>query len=119
MQEAISLKKKDEGLFDEEALAVTKREAKKRKDSIALFRKGGREDLATAEETELQIISQFLPEELSEEVVGQAIDEVISEIGDVTMQQFGQIMSATMKKLGAQADGSIVSKLVKEKLSQV
>lgn len=114
--EAISLKKKDEGLSEEEALVVTKREAKKRKDSIAQFREGGREDLASAEEIELQIISQFLPEELSEEVIGQAVDEVISEMGEASMQQFGQIMSAAMKKLGTQADGSVVSKVVKEKL---
>lgn len=112
--EAISLKKKDDGLSDDEVLAVLKREAKKRKDSIAQFTQAGRDDLAANEEKELSVLQRFLPEELSEEAIAEIVEGVIAEAGDAP--QFGQIMSAVMQQAAGQADGTLVSKIVKEKL---
>lgn len=113
--EAITLGKIDDPLTDEEALAVTKRESKKRKDSIAQFTEAGRPELAENEQAELVVIEQFLPELLSEDAVKETVQAVIAEAGD--NPQFGAVMSATMAKIGAQTDGNVVSKIVKEALA--
>jgi len=116
--EAINLKKKDDGLTDEEALKVIKREAKKHKDSITQYRVADREDLVEQEQTELDIIQKYLPEEMSEENVAKIVDEVLVKMGEVLPSQFGEVVKKVMVETKGQADGSTVSKIVKEKLGK-
>ncbi len=102
---------------EDAVLKVVKSEVKKRKDSIAAYTDGGREDLADAEKAELAIIEKYLPAQMSEDMVQKAVEEVIAETGASSQKDFGTVMKAVMAKTGGAADGQIVSKLVKEKLS--
>jgi uncharacterized protein YqeY len=104
-------------LSEDEALKVLQREAKQRRDSIEAFQAAGRTDLADKERTELAIVSEYLPQAMSEAELAKVVDEVVAEIGASGMAQMGQVMGAVMKRVGAQADGATVSRLVKEKLS--
>lgn len=104
-------------LSEDEALKVLQREAKQRRDSISAYRGAGRTDLAQKEQAELEVVSEYLPETMSEAELEQVVDEVLSETGATGMAQMGQVMGAVMKRVGAKADGSVVSRLVKEKLS--
>ena len=114
--EAINLMKKDEGLSDEEAIKVLKKEAKKRKDSIEQFTAGNRPELAKKENEELKILSVYLPAEMSEEDLKKIVAEVIAEMGEVSPSQFGMVMKAVMAKTAGKADGGMASNVVKEVL---
>jgi len=115
--EMIAMKKKEEGLTNEEAIAVLKREAKKRKEAAQAYEAGGRPEQTQQELDELVIIEEFLPVQLSEAAVSKIVEEVIKQQGSVTAQDFGRVMGAVMKKIGSQADGTIVSRVLKEKLA--
>ncbi len=112
----VQIDKKKE-LSDEEIIEVIQRYAKQRKESIKQYRDAGREDLAQKEEKELEIVSKFLPEQLSEEEIAKIADEVIQETGASSMKDMGKVMKVIMEKVKGRADGSVVSKIVKEKLS--
>jgi len=114
--EAINLMRKDEGLSDEEAIKVLKKEAKKRKDSIEQYIAGGRPELAASEQKESEILSVYLPAEMSEEDLKKIVAEVIAEMGEVSPSQFGMVMKAVMAKTAGKADGGMASKVVKEVL---
>lgn len=100
-------------------LAVIKKEAKKRKDSIEAYRNAGREELASSEEAELLVLQEFLPEEMSREKIEEMVSQVISEVSASGMSDMGKVMSAVMSKVGSDADGSVVSSVVREKLSNL
>ena len=105
-------------LDDGEAVAVLNTLVKQRKDSIDQFRKGGREELAQKEESEIKIIEEYLPAAASEDDIRKAIEEAIQETGASSTKDMGKVMKATLGRLaGKSADGSRVSQLVKEKLS--
>ena len=108
--------KPDTILSDEDALTVIKRKAKQRKDSIESFEKANRDDLIEKEKAELEIIEEYLPEQLSDEKLEEIIGEVIEETGASSMADMGQVMGKAMEKVGAQADGNRVSEIVKNKL---
>lgn len=112
----IDLGNKDE-LTEEESLAVIKSEVKKRKDSFASYTEAGREDLASKEKAEIVFLSQYLPEEMSEEEVEKIVKTVIAGIENPSPQNFGQIMAAAMKECKGQADGQVVSATVKKLLA--
>ncbi|HMB17570.1 MAG TPA: GatB/YqeY domain-containing protein [Candidatus Paceibacterota bacterium] len=103
-------------LDDEAALGVIKKKAKQRKDSIESFKEGDRDDLVKKEQAELEVIEEYLPEQLSDDEVEKIIDEVIKETGAEDMSEMGQVMSKVMDKVGAQAEGGKVSDIVKQKL---
>jgi uncharacterized protein YqeY len=105
-------------LSDEEAMKVLVREAKQRRDSIDAYRNANREDLASREEAELAVISEYLPKALSEEDVKKLVNDATAELGATDMKQMGAVIGVVMKKAGASADGGVISKLVREKLSQ-
>jgi len=116
--ENVSNKKKpDEMLSDENVLKVISREAKKRKDSIEQFEKGGRQELADIEKEELVILEGFLPEQMSEDNVRKVVEKKKEELGVSDKSDMGQLMSAVMGELKGQADGNIVKKVVEELLS--
>lgn len=104
-------------LSDEQTVEVLMKAAKQRKESIEQFRDGGREDMARAEERELEIIEAYLPEFLSEEEIRDVAREKIKALGAENMSDMGKVMGALMDELKGRAEGSLVSKVVKEELS--
>lgn len=109
---------KAQELTDEQVGEVVASEAKKRKESIAEFKKGGREDLANQEEKELEVLKKYLPEQMGEEEIVQIIDSAISETGASSPQDMGKVMAKVMPQVKGKADGGLVSKLVNEKLNK-
>lgn len=103
-------------LIEEEVLEVVSSEAKKRKDSILEFGKGGRQDLVDKETKELEILKKYLPEQMGEEQIKEEAKKIIEEIGAVGPQDTGKVMSALIPKLKGKAEGGIVSKIVNELL---
>ena len=100
------------GLPDEEVLSVLQKEAKKRRESIDLFRKGNREDLAEKEERELKLLEPYLPPALSRVDIEKVVDELrASGVSDVN-----GLMKAAMARLRGQADGRLVREVIEEKL---
>ena len=91
--------------------------AKQRKESADIFMQQGRKDLADREQFQLDIISRYLPKQLSEEEVAGAVREIIAEVGAKGPQDMGKVMGVATKKLAGQADGKIISELVKKILS--
>jgi uncharacterized protein YqeY len=104
-------------LDEAEVLKVLQREAKQRRDSIAAYRDANRPELAEHEEAELAVISEYLPEAMSDEELAQVVDEVIAETGATTPAQMGAVIGGVMKRVGARADGGTVSRLVRERLT--
>jgi uncharacterized protein len=102
---------------DGDETAVLRRERKRRQESARAFREGGRDELATAEEAEADIINAYLPAELSDEELDSIVAAAIAETGAVEMKQMGVAMKAAMAKVGGRADGSRVSAKVKEALA--
>ncbi len=104
-------------LSDDQAFAVLRSLVKQRRDSVEQFRKGGREDLATKEEAEIEILQAYLPAEASEEEIGAAVAAAIAETGAAGPQDLGKVMKAVMSKLaGKNADGRRVNQVVRAKL---
>jgi uncharacterized protein YqeY len=104
-------------LHDDEELQVLQRERKRRLESIEAFRGGGREERAAAEEVELAVLEEFMPEPLSEDEVEQIVDDAIAEVGATSMRDIGRVMADVMPQVAGRADGSAVSQLVREKLA--
>ena len=104
-------------LSDDEAVAALQREAKQRRDSIEEYRKGGRDDLAVAEQEELDAIGAYLPAALSDEELQAEARTVISEVGASGPSDVGKVMRPLMQRVGGRADGGRVNALVRELLS--
>ncbi len=113
----IELKQEDE-LNDEQVLGVIKTEVKKRKDSIIAYKEGGRDDLVKKENSELEILGKYMPEQMSEEAISDVVGKIVSGLGEVGPADFGKVMGAAMKELKGQADGTIVSEAVKKVLNE-
>lgn len=113
----IELKKREEGLSDEEVIEVAAKEAKKRKDAIELYIKGERQDLADKETRELKILEAYLPAQLSDEEIEKEVKNAIKETRASSMKDLGKVMSALMPRLKGKADGAKVSAIVKKSLS--
>ncbi len=118
LNEEVSLGKRDEGLNDAEVEKVLAREVKKRVESAELYRSNGRAELAEPEEQEAEILREFLPEQLSEAELVAIVEDVVASMDDVSMQKMGQVIGAVKQKVGNAADGALVAKIVKEKLTQ-
>jgi uncharacterized protein len=109
--------KKVEALSDEDVTAAILKAVKQRKESIESFKSGGREDLASKEQAELDILQTYLPEQISDEELTKVIDEAITKTGATSMQDMGKVIGMVMGQVGAKAEGAKVSGLVKERLS--
>lgn len=108
---------KSSELSCQEAQEVVVSEVKKRREAIEAFEKGRRIDLAEKERKEMEILQAYLEKQLSEDEIRQLAKEALDQIGAVGSQDMGKIMGALMPKLKGKADGSLVSKIVKEMLS--
>jgi uncharacterized protein len=104
-------------LSEEEELQVLQRERKRRIEAAEAFRSGGREEQAAAEERELGVLEEFMPEPLSEDEVEEIVDDVIAEVGATSMADLGRVMADVMPQIAGRADGSQVSQIVREKLA--
>lgn len=102
-------------LSDDEAIAVLQKEAKRRKESIALFKEGNRDELAAKEEADLAVLQTYLPKELSKEEIATIVEKVHAADPDGT-NDFSSLMREAMKELKGRADGKLVGEVIKEKL---
>lgn len=101
---------------DSEITKLLQKLVKQRKESASIFRQQGRDDLAEPEEAQIEVISQFLPDQLSVSAVEKVIDEVIATVGATTMKDMGKVMGMANKKLAGQADGKLIAEIVKKRL---
>lgn len=106
------IEKKTEELSDAEVMAVIQREAKKRRDAIEEFEKGGRAEMAANEKAELEVLSGFLPKALSPEELETLVRAVIAEVGATSKKDMGAVMKGAQAKVDGRADGKTVSALV-------
>jgi len=104
-------------LADEEIVEVISSEVKKRKEAASEFDKGDRKNLADKEREEMEILKRYLPEQLSEEEVKELAKKVIEKVEAEEMRDIGRVMAELMPQLKGKADGSLVSRIVKELLT--
>ena len=104
-------------LSDEEAIKVIKRQVKTRKDSIAEYTSYGKLDLAKELEQEVEILSKYLPAEMTEEEIIKVIDSVFEELKPSSMKDMGMVMKGAKERIGASADGKTINEIVKSLLN--
>lgn len=102
---------------DQEVQDVIGKEVKKRKESIDMYQQNNRSELAEKEQKELEVLQQYLPQQLSEDEVKKLVKNAVSQTGASGMADIGKVMGVLMQQVKGKADGSIVSKLVKEALA--
>ncbi len=103
--------------IDEDVLSVIQSQVKQRRDSIEQYTNAGRSELADKEKAELDILSAYLPAQMSEDEISKLVDEAVTQTGATSMADIGKVMGALMPKVKGKADGNLVSNLVKSKLS--
>ncbi|WP_168119304.1 GatB/YqeY domain-containing protein [Paenibacillus sp. HB172176] len=101
-------------LEDSEVLDILSREIKQRKDSLQEFKKAGRDDLVSDLAAEIEIISGYLPEQLTEEEIQEIVRQTIQELGASSKADMGKVMSALMPKTKGRADGKLVNQVVQQ-----
>ena len=111
------LNKKHE-LSDEEVIDVITKEIKTRKDSINEFKKGGRDDLIEKTQAEIDILSAYLPKQLTEEKLNEIIDKVFGEVKPTSSKDMGKVMKELTPQVKGKADMGLVSKIVKERIEK-
>jgi len=113
-----SIDKKDD--LDEAELAqVLQKEAKKRKEAMEMYKRGNRQDLVKKEESELEIISNYLPKQLSDTDLDKIISESIASLQVTSEKDMGRVMGAIMPKVKGKADGKVVQQKVKDQLAEL
>jgi uncharacterized protein YqeY len=105
-------------LVDDEVVAILTREVKTRRESIDAFRKGGREDLATKEEAEIAILTDYLPEPLDDAALAALVDDAIAATGASSARDIGKVMGWLSPRTKGRADGRHVSEMVASALAQ-
>jgi len=101
---------------DEDVVSIIQKQVKQQKDSEEQFRNGGREKMADKEAKEAEILSAYLPEQMSKEDVKKAVQEAITQVGATSKTDMGKVMGAVMPKVKGKTDGKLVNKLVMELL---
>ena len=117
LNEEVATGKRDEGLGDDDIEKIIAREVKKRNESIALYEQNSRSELAEQEKQELDVLSAYLPKQLSEDELKEIITTKIAELGASGPQAMGQVIGAVKAQAGTAADGALVAQLVKEALN--
>ena len=102
---------------ESDEVAVLQRERKRRLESADAYRDAGREDLASAEQREADLISEYLPEQMSDEELAAIVGDAVAESGASSPKEMGRVMSMVMPRVQGRADGKRVSALVKERLT--
>lgn len=106
-------------LTDEDVIGIVAKQIKTRKESIAEFEKGNRTDLIEDTKKEIELLEEYMPEQLSEEEINKIIEEAITTVNPESMKDMGKIMKEVTPKLKGKADMSIVSNIIREKLSNL
>ncbi len=117
LNEEVAQGKRDEGVDDAVIEQLIAREVKKRNESAEIYDNANRPELAENERAEAQIISQYLPKQLTENEIKAVIERVIGDMGVSGPSAMGQVIGAVKKELGNSADGSVIAKLVKDILN--
>ena len=107
----------DAELSDAEIVNVSRKEVKKRQDSIEQYEKADRPELAETEKDEIVVLQNYLPQALSDEEVEKAVEEAIAEVGATSKKEMGQVMKLLQEKTGGRADGKTLSQAVAKRLS--
>lgn len=107
----------DADLSEEEEINLLQKLVKQRKDSAAIFKEQNRDDLVAPEVAQAEIIAQFLPEQLSSEVIEKIIDAIITKTSAEGMKDMGKVMDMASKEMSGKADGKTISTIVKQKLN--
>ena len=102
---------------DEDVMSVLQKEAKQHNDSIEQFKKAGRQELVDKETKELEILKQYMPEQMGEEEIRKLVEETIAQTGAKSIQDIGKVMEVLMPKVKGKADGGLVSKVVREEFT--
>lgn len=105
-------------LTDEQVVEVIGSEIKKRRDSIEAYEQGGRSDLADKEKMEIDVLSGYMPEQLSDDAIEAIVREAAAGLGELTDKDFGKLMGAAMPRLKGKADGTKISQIVKKVLQK-
>lgn len=116
LDEEVRSKKRDTGLEDSEVEKIVAQEVKKRRESVRLYEQAGRTELSQSEEKEAEILSEYLPKQLSEEEILITVKQIMSELKIQDVSQMGRIIGATKSRLGNAADGSTIANVVKKAL---
>lgn len=106
-----------EGLESDAEMKLLAKQAKQRKDSADIYTKEGREDLASKELFELEVINRYLPKQLSDEEIEQVVKNIIDKVGASGPQDMGKVMGSATKEMSGKADGKKISEIVKRLLS--
>lgn len=117
LNEEVAQNKRDEGLDDSIIEQLVAREIKKRNESAIIYDGANRPELATKERDEAQVISAYLPKQLSEDDIKSVVNRVIGEQGAANQSAMGSVIGAVKKELGNSADGALIAKLVKNALN--
>lgn len=112
------LKTSPEGLTEESATKALQKEAKKRKETAEIYKQQNREDLAGVELFQAGVIEEYLPKQMDEASLRDALAQLKAELGASSPTDMGKMMGAATKKFAGQADGKMISAIVKELLSQ-
>lgn len=106
-----------DGISEDAEMKLLMKEAKQRKESADIYQQQGREDLAAVEIAEFEIISRYLPKQMTEEEIALALKEIIAKVGASGPQDMGKVMGMATKELAGKADGKLISQIVKNLLS--
>jgi uncharacterized protein YqeY len=117
LNEEVAQGKRETGLTDEEIEQVIAKEVKKRNESAAIYDQNMRQDSADEERREAEILSRYMPEQLSEAELKTIVDAKMAELDATDMKMMGQVIGAVKKEVGNTANGALLAKLVKEKLN--
>jgi len=114
----IEAKGKGRTLEDSDIIELIKQEIKRRRESIELYKQGGRLDLAEKESEELKVLQEYLPEQLSEEDIRATLQRIIKDSGAVNVKDLGRVMKEAMKELKGRAEGDVVRRIAEEILRE-
>ena len=109
--------KKQNPLDDGEVVQVAAKEAKKRKDAMEIYEKENRKEMYENEKAEFEVLSRYLPEQMSEEEIRKLVKSAIEKTSALSAEDIGKVMGVLMPQVRGKADGSLVNKIVKESLS--
>lgn len=109
---------KEKEIGDAEVVKIVKSQIKQLRDAAADFEKAGRGDLVDQNKKEIEILSVYLPEEMSEGAIREIVKKNIAELGEVSPSDFGRVIGMVMKETGDAADGSVVKKIVEEEINR-
>ena len=110
---------KDKGIEvdDNKILEIIAKEVKTRNDSLEDFEKGGREDLVKQAKEEIEILSEYLPKQLTREELREKLEVIVKEVGATTIKDMGKVMKVAKEQIGTAADGRSINEVVKELLA--